>query len=103
MRKRRRHSDTPRENPDVEFLGLSGKTWLIVGGVAVGALLLWKYVQARKAPAGVGALPAPPGGMGCGGAPCAAPAPAPAPAPQAQVSPADIDAPAEEFNGGDFL
>lgn len=101
MRKTRRRSErSDRDNPaEVNFLGLSGKTWLILGGVAVAGLVIWKIMQARKA-----ATPAGVAGLGC---PCPPPAPAPAPDPAAAGPAAPAAEPeaavADEFGGGDLL
>lgn len=47
MAKKKRRVE--RSNPSGEkFLGLSGKTWLILGGTAVAAIVVWKIMKARK-------------------------------------------------------
>lgn len=99
-----------RRNPDSDgaFLGLDGKTWLIIGGVAVAALIAWKVWKSRQAaaapapaaPRPAGALPPGVTGIvprGVGAAPQAAPACPPTPQPVAEVGPED------EFSGGELL
>lgn len=109
---KRKTAKPKRDNPEggeEKYLGLSGKTWLILGGCAVGGLLLWKLYQARKAAAAPGAgasqpYPLPPGvtpivpTAGMGAATPAAPCPA-----TPQIAAADDVGPADEFGGGGEL
>lgn len=103
MKKKKRAAKPESENPD-GFLGVSGKTWLIVGGVAVAALIAWKVYQARKAAGSAPApspLPAPRGASagpstGVSGVGAAPPCPA-TPQPVAEAGPED------EFGGGELL
>lgn len=111
MKKKKRAAKPEAENPD-GFLGISGKTWLIVGGVAVAALLAWKVYQARKAkgaensalpgpgwtPSGAAAAPSAgvAGVAGASGVGAAQPCPA-TPQPGAESGPDD------EFGGGELL
>lgn len=103
---KKKASKAAKSNPDPEgFLGLDGKTWLIVGGVAVAALIAWKLYQAKKAAAPAPRpapqpFPLPPGvtpivpnaGMGAAAPPCPS-----TPQPVAEVGPED------EFGGGGEL
>jgi len=108
VKKKKRSAKPEAENPD-GFLGVSGKTWLIVGGVAVAALIAWKVYQARKAAAGASPSPLPaPGGAtaapsvgvagvsGASGVGAAQPCPA-TPQPGAESGPDG------EFGGGELL